>query len=159
YGSLKGCVRGPYEAGDKLVYPQGRDSRTTDPFAANRLPWSGIGNLKGDAMSSAERFASLRDQVDHAEQVVKAATSQSETELEAKVEEARRDADKRAAELSSKAQGTAEDVQGNWNQFKSDWDQHVRRLHERVDAQKSSIDTIVAAREAQSAEADALDAI
>ena len=70
-----------------------------------------------------------------------------------------RDADKRADELTSRAHETSEEVEGNWNQLKSDWDQHVRRLRERLADQKTSIDTIVAARDAESAEADALDAI
>jgi hypothetical protein len=42
---------------------------------------------------------------------------------------------------------------------KSNWDQHVQRIRERIDSRKAELDAGIAAREAQWAEVDARDAI
>jgi len=42
---------------------------------------------------------------------------------------------------------------------RSDWDQHIKRIRERIDAKTAAHDAEVAERDAEWAEADALDAI
>jgi predicted Holliday junction resolvase-like endonuclease len=54
-------------------------------------------------MSVTDNFAKLKEQVEKADQTVKAAAEQNQEEIKAKVDEARRDADKRAAELRAKS--------------------------------------------------------
>lgn len=50
-------------------------------------------------------------------------------------------------------------MERSWNEVKSNWDQHVQRIRERIDSRKAELDAGIAAREAQWAEVDARDAI
>ena len=52
---------------------------------------------------SADSFDRLSQKIDEAKRTIGAAASASETELKAKIEEARKNADERAAELSASA--------------------------------------------------------
>ena len=58
-------------------------------------------------MSVTDNFAKLTEQVEKADQTVKAAAEQNQAEIKAKVDEARRDADQRAAELRAKTDEVA----------------------------------------------------
>jgi hypothetical protein len=75
------------------------------------------------------------------------------------VDEARQKADDRAAQLGAKTTEAADQAQHQWNEVQSDWDKHVKRIRERVDARKAEMDAGLAEDEAQWAEADAYDAL
>jgi hypothetical protein len=55
-------------------------------------------------MAAPEKFTELKQQVETAESNVRAAAVQNQAELRAKVEEARRDADERAARMNANVQ-------------------------------------------------------
>ena len=52
------------------------------------------------------------------------------------VDEARTKADARATQLSTKAQETADQAEAHWRQVQSDWDRHIKRIRERIDAEE-----------------------
>ena len=55
-------------------------------------------------MSATDTFAKLKVQAEEADRIVRAAADQNRAEVEQKLNEARRDADERAAELRAKGQ-------------------------------------------------------
>jgi hypothetical protein len=110
-------------------------------------------------MAAAEKFTELKRQVEAAESNVRAAGSRDEAELRAKVDEARKDADGRAARLNANVAQAADRGDRRWAEAQSDWDDHVRRIRASVDERKDERDAKRAERNAESAEADALDAI
>jgi hypothetical protein len=110
-------------------------------------------------MSVSEKFAKLKDQVDQAEDNVKAAAAQNKADLEAKVNDARKSADDRAAVLRAKTQETSDDAKAHWSEVQSDWDRHIQRIRQHIDEKKAEHDVKAAERDADWAEADALDAI
>jgi chromosome segregation ATPase len=107
---------------------------------------------------SADSFEKLSEKIDEAKRSIKAAASESEAELKAKVEEARKKADDRAAELSAKVQATA-DKTDHWQQIQSDWEQHRQGIRQRIDEAKQAQDLEAAGLRAEWAEADARDAV
>jgi Tfp pilus assembly protein PilX len=109
-------------------------------------------------MPVSDDFAKLKGQVEEAERRIKEAAAEDRAEAETKVDEARQKADAHAAEQRDKAQ-EADDRDDGWEQIRSDWDRHVQRTRERIDAKKASVDASVAERDAELAEADAYDAI
>ena len=110
-------------------------------------------------MESSERFAKLKQEVEDAERNVRASSSQTEAELRAKVDEARKSADQRAAKLRDASQNASTDAHAHWREVQGNWDQHVHRLRERVGQRKAERDVNRAERHAEWAEADAGDAI
>jgi hypothetical protein len=110
-------------------------------------------------MTASDRFTKLKEQVEEAERRVNEAGSQDKAQLQAKVDEARKNADDLAAELHAKARQASQAEGNNWQEVRSDWDQHVKRIRERIDAKKAAHDAKVAEEDAEWAEADALDAI
>ena len=76
---------------------------------------------KEDDMAVSDSFTELRRQVEEADQSVKAAASQDKEALEAKLEEARRRADTRAAELRARGQEASEEADAHWQKIQSDW--------------------------------------
>ena len=110
-------------------------------------------------MTASDSFTKLKQQVEKAERDIIAAASQNEAELEAKLDETRKSADDRAAELRAKTQAATDQAESRWREVQSDWDRHIQRMHERMDAKKAVHDAKVAEEDAEWAEADALDAI
>jgi hypothetical protein len=110
------------------------------------------------AMPVSDDFAKLKGQVEEAERRIKEAAAEDHAEAETKVDEARQKADAHAAEQRDKAQ-EADDRDDGWQQIRTDWDRHVQRTRERIDAKKARVDASVAERDAESTEADAYEAI
>jgi hypothetical protein len=110
-------------------------------------------------MSVTETFAELKAEIDKAASVVKAAAEEDEADIQAKVDDARRQADDRAAELRSKTRDAATEAKSNWQQMQAEWDHHIERIHQRMEATKAAIDRDVAVRDAGEAYSDAIDAI
>jgi hypothetical protein len=110
-------------------------------------------------MPVSDNFTKLTEQVDKAERTISAAASQDKAELEAKVDEARKNADDLAAELRAKTKQAAGQAESHWQEVQIDWDQHIARIRQRIDAKKAAHDVNVAQRDAEWAESDALDAI
>ena len=71
-------------------------------------------------MSVTDNFAKLKEQVEKADRSVKAAAEQNQAEIQAKVDEARRDADERAAELRAKSKEAAREGESNWREMQAD---------------------------------------
>jgi small-conductance mechanosensitive channel len=111
-----------------------------------------------DVMTASDRFTKLKEQVEKAERRVNEAGSQDKAQLQAKVDEARKNADDLAADLHARTR-QASQAEGQWQEVRSDWDQHIKRIRERIDAKKAAHDARVAEEDAEWAEADALDAI
>jgi hypothetical protein len=118
-------------------------------------------------MSMTDNFAKLKEQVEEADRTVKAAAEQNQEEIQSKVDEARRDADERAAELRAKTENADREEEGKsdregesqWREMQADLNRHIERVRERMDAKKAAVDVNVADRDADWAEADAKDAI
>jgi hypothetical protein len=109
-------------------------------------------------MPVSDDFAKLTAQVEEAELRIKEAAAEGHAEAETKVDEARQKAEVHAAEQRDKAR-EADDRDDGWQQIRSDWDRHVQRLRERIDAKKAGVDASVAESDAEWAEAAAYDAI
>ena len=114
---------------------------------------------KEAAMPVSDDFTKLKEQVDAADRHIKTAVAQDDAELKAMVDDARKKADARAAQLRDKTNEVAEQADRNWNQVQSDWDKHVQRIRERIDAKKAAADARAAEGDAEWAEADAFDAV
>ena len=110
-------------------------------------------------MAASDDFTKLKEQVEEADRSIKAAVAQEDAELEAMVDDARKKADDRAAQLHTKTTEAADQAQRQWNQVQTDWEKHVKRIRERTDAKKAEIDAGMAEDAAQWAEADAYDAL
>jgi hypothetical protein len=110
-------------------------------------------------VTASDSFTKLKQQVEKAERDIIAAASQNEAELQAKLDETRKSADDHAAELRAKTQAATDQAESRWREVQSDWDRHIQRMHERMDAKKAVHDAKVAEEDAEWAEADALDAI
>jgi hypothetical protein len=109
--------------------------------------------------SATENFAKLKEQVDQAAKAVAAAASEDERAVQAKVDDARKNADGRAAELRAKAQDASDDAADHWHKIRTDWDQHVARSRKRVDEALAQLDVSAAVQDMEWAENDAIDAI
>jgi hypothetical protein len=110
-------------------------------------------------MSLADDFTKLREHAERGEQEIKAAATESKAKLEARVEGARRNADERAGELRTKAEGTKEQGASQWHEVQSSWDQHVQRVRQRIDEKQAKMDAKAAEHDARWAEDDAANAI
>ena len=110
-------------------------------------------------MAASEKFTKLGEQMDRAQDNIKAAAAQDEAELGAKVAEARKCADDQAAQMQANAQKASEHAKGHWSKVQSDWDQHIQRIRADLDERKAEHDAKHAEHEAEDAEADALNAI
>jgi hypothetical protein len=108
---------------------------------------------------SADSFEKLSEKVDDAKRRIRAAASESEAELKAKVEEARKKADDSAAELSAKTGATAGKAEAHWQKIQSDWEQHRQGIRQRIDQAKEAQDIEDARLRAEWADADARDAV
>jgi hypothetical protein len=108
-------------------------------------------------MPVSDEFAKLKGQVEEAERRIKEAAAEDHAEAETKVDEARQKADAYAAEQRDKPQEADRD--DGWQQIRGDWDRHVQRTRERIDAKKAKVDASAAEDDAEWAEADAYDAI
>jgi hypothetical protein len=115
--------------------------------------------MEVDAMTASDSFTKLKEQVEKAQRDVNAAVSQDMAELQAKLDETRKSADDHAAELRAKTRVSGDQAEGHWQEVQGDWDQHIQRMRERIDAKKAVHDAKVAEEDAEWAEADALDAI
>lgn len=104
-------------------------------------------------------FTVLKEQIDEADRSIKAAVAQSDAELTAMVDDARKKADERAAHLSATSTERAGETDNQWDKVKSDWDEHIQRVRASVDAKKTAHDADVAESDAEWAEADAVDAL
>lgn len=107
--------------------------------------------LRGD-------FAKLKGEVEEAERTIIEAAEQDQTDIDVKVNEARRSADARAAELRDKPQ-QADRSDNHWQQIRSDWNQHIQSTRAHIDAKKAAIDANDAEDDAAWTEIDAEDAI
>lgn len=108
---------------------------------------------------SVDSFDRLSQKIDEAKRTIRAAASASETELKAKVDEARKNADEHAAELSASAAATADKAEANWQKIQSDWDQHRQTVRKRIDEAKAAENLNEAELRAEWAEDDARDAV
>jgi hypothetical protein len=109
--------------------------------------------------SATQKFSKLKDQMDQAAKTVASAASEDERAVQAKLDDARKDADDRAAELRARAQDASDDAADHWHKIRSDWDQHVARSRKRIDEAKAQLDASTAVRDLEWAENDAIDAI
>ena len=109
-------------------------------------------------MPASTEFTKLKEQVEGADQRIRASAAQGVDELKAMVDQARIKADARADELSTKAHEAEDTAEAHWNQVQSDWDRHIKQIRKRIDAKKAEHDADVAERDAEWAEADAYDA-
>jgi hypothetical protein len=103
-------------------------------------------------------FAKLKLQVEAAQETIIEAAGQDEAAVDAKVEESRKGADARAAELRDTPQQT-DGGESHWQQVRSDWDRHVQRTRERMETKKEEADAHRAEKEAEWSEGDAREAI
>jgi chorismate synthase len=110
-------------------------------------------------MSVTDSFAKLKTEIDKAESAIKAAAKEDEADIEAKIDDARRQADGHAAELRSKSGGAATDAGSHWQEMRADWDRHIAHARQRMDAAKAAVDRDEAVQDATQAYADAMDAI
>jgi hypothetical protein len=110
-------------------------------------------------MPVSDDFAKLKRQVEQAERTIREAAAKDEAEVEARVDEARLSADDRAAEQRGGPQDVDDQAGGGWQQVRSDWNRHIQRTRERMDAKKAEFDANDAETDAEWAEADAEDAI
>ena len=110
-------------------------------------------------MPASTEFTKLKEQVEEADQRIRASAAQGVDELKAMVDQARTKADARADELSTKAHEAGDKAEAHWNQVQSDWDRHIKQIRKRIDAKKAEHDADVAERDAEWAEADAYDAV
>jgi hypothetical protein len=110
-------------------------------------------------MAVSDDFAKLKEQVEEADRSIKAAVAKEDAELKTMVDDARKKADDRAAQLHATTTDAAHEAERQWNQVQTDWDKHVKRIRERVDARKAEIDAGMAEDDAKWAEADAYDAV
>jgi hypothetical protein len=110
-------------------------------------------------MSVLESFEELKDQVVKADSEIMAVAEKDEPAIQTKVHDARREADQKAAEVKATTQRAGTGAQSHWQEIQADWDRHRERMRGRLDSAKSGYDLSVAEGEAESAEADALDAI
>jgi hypothetical protein len=108
---------------------------------------------------SVDSLDKLSEKIDEAKRTIRAAASQSQAELEAKVEEARKKADERAAELGVETQAAADKAEGHWQQIQGDWEQHRQNVRRLIGEAKSQQDLDAASARASWAEADARDAV
>jgi hypothetical protein len=108
-------------------------------------------------MSVTDSFAKLKTQIDKAETAVKAAAEEDEADIQAKIDDARRSADDRAAELRDKTGDSA--AGSHWKEIQADWDRHIERARQRMDATKAAVDRDAAVQDATQAYSDAMDAI
>jgi hypothetical protein len=108
---------------------------------------------------SPDSFDKLSEKLDAARRSIRAAAGESEAELKAKVEEARKNADERAAELSARTRATSDAGEAHWQQIQNDWDAHRRNVRGRIDQLKAAQDLEDAEDRAEWAEADARDAV
>ena len=114
----------------------------------------------GSAMSvPTDRFDELADRIEAARRAVRTAASQSEAELHAKVDEARKKADADAAELGVRARATADEAEAHWDRIQSDWENHRQSVRRRIDQAKAQQDLEAAELRAEWTEADARDAV
>jgi hypothetical protein len=110
-------------------------------------------------MSLTDSFAKLKTEIDNAEKAVRAAAEEDKADIQPKIDDARRQADHRAAELRSKTGGDTTEAGSHWKEIQADWDRHIARARERMDATKAAVDRDVAVQDATQAYADAMDAI
>jgi hypothetical protein len=108
---------------------------------------------------SVDSFDRLSQKLDEAKRTIRAAASAGETELKAKIDEARKNADERAAELSASAAATADKADVHWQKIQSDWDQHRQAVRKRIDEAKAAENLNDAELRAEWAEDDARDAV
>ena len=110
-------------------------------------------------MSVLESFQELKDQVVKADGEIMAVAEKDEPAIQTKLDDTKREADQQAAELKTTTQRAGNDAQSQWQEIQADWDRHRERTREKLADAKSGYDLTVAEGEAESAEADALDAI
>ena len=104
-------------------------------------------------------FTALEEQVEEADRSIKAAVAQNDADLEAMLDDARKKAEDRAAQLSAASTKTPGQTDSQWDKVKSDWDEHIRRVRANVDSKKGAHDADVAESDAEWAESDAVDAL
>ena len=110
-------------------------------------------------MTASENFNKLVQLVDDAQNDLKTATSKDQAQLRAKLDEARKSADERAAAMRAKTKTDAGQSEDHWHDVQSNWDQHVQQMRARIDEKKAQHDAKVAEREAEAAEIDAREAV
>jgi hypothetical protein len=110
-------------------------------------------------MTASDNFTKLEDKVAEGDRSIKAAVAKDDAELRAMVDQARENAEQHAAEMRAKTTEVADQAARQWGEVQSDWDKHIKRIRERIDAKKAAHDAKVADRDAEWAEADAYDAI
>ena len=79
--------------------------------------------------------------------------------MKATVDDARKKADGRAAQLRAKNAEAADQAERQWNQVQTDSDKRVNAVESTCDGRKAEIDAGLAEDDAQWAEADAYDAV
>jgi hypothetical protein len=110
-------------------------------------------------VAASDNFARLKEQVTEADRTISAAIVEDEAAIEAKLDEARKGAETRAAELRAKTQEASDQAEDHWHKIQNDWDEHIQRSRQRLDETKAQLDATVALQDAEWAESDAMDAI
>ena len=95
-------------------------------------------------MAASTEFTKLKEQVEAADQRIRASAGKGADELKAMVDQARTKADARADEISTKAHEAGDTAEAHWNQVQSDWDRHIKQIRKRIDAKKAEHDADLA---------------
>jgi hypothetical protein len=110
-------------------------------------------------MSVSDDFTILKEKVEEADRDIRDAVERDDAALRAMVDKVQKRAEDRAAQLGTTATEIADEAESRWNEVKSDWDRHIQRIRQQVEAKEAAHDVKVAERDADQAEADALDAV
>src|SRR5262245_33788737 len=110
-------------------------------------------------MSLPDEFTMLKEQVESADRSIRAAVAQDDAELKAMVDDARKRADDREAELRAKSTEVADEAERDWNEVQSEWSKHIQRIREHLEAKKAAGDGTDAERVAAWATADGAEGI
>jgi hypothetical protein len=105
---------------------------------------------------SHELIDKLADRAKEAKDHVRASSTATKEKLESQVSEARAAADKTTQELKTKAAASQDEASKRWNEVRQNWNDHVAKIREKIDAEKAEHDVNRAQRRAQRAEDEAV---
>src|SRR5262249_60371754 len=97
-------------------------------------------------MSASDEFTKLKEQVENADRSIKAAMADDDAKLKAKVDEVRKKADDREAELRAKSADTGGQADRHWDEVKRDWDKHIQRMGKHAAGRKAAAGRTVASQ-------------
>jgi hypothetical protein len=106
-------------------------------------------------MSASEQLERLADLAKQAEQDIEHAKQESQAQLQARVEQARRSSEQRAGALKGGADEAKAKASKWWGEVQEDWNNHIAKIRKDGEQWKAEHDAKRAERHAQHREADA----